>query len=96
MSEILNKLVDDIIELILGDVCCHHEVSRDEESYYGSAEYSLDSEEKIKSKIITLLKSPPEKEGLVVDAIISKYPVAVRILLVQLIKQIEKEKKEGG
>lgn len=52
----MDKLIDDIIELILGDVCCHHEVSRDEDSYYASAEYSLDSERKIREKIGGLIE----------------------------------------
>ena len=37
----------------------------------------------------------PEKRGLTVDEIISSYPMTIRILLVQLMEQIKREKKEG-
>ncbi|HDZ25339.1 hypothetical protein LCGC14_1357390 [marine sediment metagenome] len=36
----------------------------------------------------------PEKRALTVDEIISKYPMTVRILLVQLVEQIERLEKE--
>ncbi len=37
---------------------------------------------------------PPVKRGLTVDEIISKYPMTVRILMVQLVDQIERLKKD--
>ncbi len=36
----------------------------------------------------------PQKRGLTVDEIISKYPMTVRILLVQLVEQVERLQKE--
>lgn len=37
---------------------------------------------------------PPEKRGLTVDEIIAKYPMSVRILMVQLVEQIERLEKK--
>ena len=36
----------------------------------------------------------PQKRGLTVDEIISKYPMTVRILMVQLVEQIERLQKK--
>lgn len=39
-------------------------------------------------------KGLPEKRALTVDEIISKYPMSVRILLVQLVEQVERLEKK--
>ena len=48
MSKTIDKLIDDIIELILEDVDCHHEVDYDEDGVHTSVEYSLNDETKIR------------------------------------------------
>jgi len=51
----IDKLIDDIIELILGDVDCHHEVDKDEDGVHTSVEYSLSDETKLREVIRALI-----------------------------------------
>lgn len=51
----MDKLVDDIVELILDNVCCHHEVDKDEDGTHMSVDYSLNDETKIRGMIIELI-----------------------------------------
>lgn len=57
----MEKLIDDIIELILDDMCCHHEKDHDEDGIHTSVEYSLNNETKIRAMIIELIEQ--SKEG---------------------------------
>ena len=50
------KLIDDIIELILGDVDCHHEVDHDEDGIHLSVEYNLNDETKLRGMIGRLIE----------------------------------------
>ena len=52
----LDLLVDDILEVVLGDIGCHHEVDHNEGGTHISADYSLKNELKVRNKIITLLE----------------------------------------
>ena len=61
MSKTTDKLIDDIIELILGDMGCHHEVDRDEDGIHTSAEYSLNDEVKIRMWIGELIDKAIEE-----------------------------------
>ncbi len=56
MSKITDKLIDDIIELILDDMDCHHEVDHEEDGAHMSVEYSLKYELKVRNKIIAILE----------------------------------------
>jgi len=51
----MDKLIDDIIELILGDVDCHHEVDHDEDGTHLSVEYNLNNETKLREMIWALI-----------------------------------------
>ena len=62
MSEVINKLIDDILELILGDMDCHHEVDHEEGGTHMSVEYNLKDEAKLRDKIEALLKSRVTEE----------------------------------
>lgn len=64
MSKTTDKLIDDIIELILEDMDCHHEVDHDEDGSHMSVEYNLNDETKLKGKIEALLKPEITKEWL--------------------------------
>lgn len=55
MSEVTDKLIDDIIELVLGDMDCHHEVDHDEDGVHTSVEYSLNNETKLREMILELI-----------------------------------------
>ena len=63
MSEITDRLVDSILEVILEDMDCKHRISRNENGAHISADYSLKNELKVRNKIIAILEPPPEKEG---------------------------------
>ena len=54
----MDKLIDDIIELILGDVGCHHEVDHDEDGTHLSVEYNLNNETKLRGMIRELIQKP--------------------------------------
>lgn len=57
---ILDRLVDDILEVVLEDMDCHHEVDHDEDGTHTSVEYGFKHELKVRNKIIAILK--PLKE----------------------------------
>ena len=58
----MEKLIDDIIELILGDVSCYHEVDHDEDGSHMSVEYNLNREEIVRIKIRELLGESASKD----------------------------------
>jgi len=58
----MEKLIGDIIELILDDVDCHHEVDHDEDGAHTSVEYNLSSETKLREKIRELLQEKTDKD----------------------------------
>ena len=58
---ILDKLVDDILKVVLDDMDCKHEISHDEDGAHISADYDLKNELKVRNKIIVLLE--PLREG---------------------------------
>ena len=62
MSEIIDKLIDDILELVIGDMCCHHEEDRDEDGHYTSVEYSFNNEVELRSKLVVILKKEVTEE----------------------------------
>ena len=62
MSKTTDKLIDDIIELILGDMDCHHEVDHDEDGVHTSVEYSLNDEMKLRGMIGELIDKAIEEE----------------------------------
>ena len=62
-EEVINKLIDDIIELIIGDMCCHHEEDRDEDGVHTSVEYSLNNETKLRGMIRELIEQSKETEA---------------------------------
>lgn len=51
----MNNLIDDIIELIMDNVDCHHEVDHDEDGTHLSVEYNLNREAIVRIKIRDLL-----------------------------------------
>lgn len=51
----MNKLIDEIIELILDDVDCHHEVDHEEDGTHMSVEYNLNNETKVRGMIKALI-----------------------------------------
>ena len=61
MSKTIDKLIDDIIELVLGDMDCHHEVDRDEDGAHISREYYLNNETKIRGMIGELIDKAMEE-----------------------------------
>lgn len=79
MSKIIDKLIDDIIELILEDMDCHHEVDHDEDGVHTSVEYNLNNETKLRGKIKQLLKPGITEEWIYEKAIIltTKMPLWV-------------------
>lgn len=54
----MDKLIDDIIELVLDDMDCHHERDQDEygRTTHCTVEYSLKDEAKLRDKIVALIK----------------------------------------
>jgi len=58
----IDKLIDDIIELILGDVDCHHEVDHDEDGAHVSVEYNLNDETKLRGMIRELIEQSGRSE----------------------------------
>lgn len=56
MSKVIDKLIDDIIELILGDMCCYHEQDHDEDGVHTTVEYSLNDETKLRGMIGELIE----------------------------------------
>lgn len=56
MSEIIDKLIDDIIELILGDVDCFHDQDHDEDGIHLSVEYNLNNGTKLRGMIGELIE----------------------------------------
>ena len=61
MSKTIDKLIDDIIELILEDMDCHHEVDHDEDGVHTSVEYSLNDEAKLRGMIGELIDKAIEE-----------------------------------
>ena len=62
MSEITDRLVDNIIEIILEDMDCQHEVDHGEDGSHTSVEYNLQYELKVRGKIMALLKPKVTEE----------------------------------
>lgn len=60
MSNIIDKLIDNIIELILDDMDCHHEVDHEENGVHLSVEYSLNNETKLRGMIGELIEKSGE------------------------------------
>lgn len=58
----MEKLIEDIIDVILDDVNCHHEVDHDEDGDHISAEYNLNNEIKVKGMIKDLLQEKANKD----------------------------------
>lgn len=56
----MNRLIDDIIELVLNDMDCHHEVDYEEDGTHMSVEYSLNNETLLKERIERLIKKNGE------------------------------------
>ena len=52
----MEKLIDDIIELILSDMDCHHEVDHDEDGRHTSVEYGLNDETRLRGMIGELIE----------------------------------------
>ena len=61
MSKTIDKLIDDIIELVLEDMDCHHEVDHDEDGVHTSVEYNLNDEARTRGKIKALIKNQEEE-----------------------------------
>lgn len=61
MSKTTDQLIDDIIELIVGDMDCHHEIDHDEGGIHTSVEYSLNDEVKIRQWIGKLIDKAMEE-----------------------------------
>lgn len=62
MSKTIDKLIDDIIELVLEDIDCHHEVGYEEDGAHTSVEYSLNDETKLRGMIGELIEQFEERE----------------------------------
>jgi hypothetical protein len=61
MSKVItDKLVDDILEVVLEGMDCHHEQTHDEGGAYMSVDYNLKNELEVRNKIIAILKPPKE------------------------------------
>ena len=58
----MEKLIDNIIELVIGDMDCHHEVDHEEDGVHTSVEYNLTGETKIRGMIIELIEQWNEKK----------------------------------
>ena len=61
MSKTTDKLIDDIIELILDDMDCHHEVDHEEDGVHTSVEYNLNDETKLRGMIGELIDKAIEE-----------------------------------
>jgi hypothetical protein len=61
VSKTTDKLIDNIIELILDDMDCHHEVDHDEDGVHTSVEYNLNNEMKIRRMIGELIDKAIEE-----------------------------------
>ena len=57
----MDKLIDDIIELVIGDMDCHHEVDHEENGTHMSVEYNLTGETKIRGMIKEMIEQYMEK-----------------------------------
>jgi hypothetical protein len=57
----MHQLIDNIIELILEDMDCHHEVDHDEDGIHTSVEYSLKYELVLRERISKLIKESASK-----------------------------------
>lgn len=55
MSKAIDKLIDNILELVLDDMDCHHEVDHEEDGTHMSVEYSLKNETVLKERIEKLI-----------------------------------------
>ena len=86
MSELIDKLIDDIIELILEDVDCHHEESHEEDGVHMSVEYSLNNETKLRGMIGGLIEKSKEMAQ-------EPEPMEPLGFLRRFSKEIEKEAK---
>ena len=59
--EFTRSLIEEIIEIILGNVSCDHQPG-DEYGRGGSVDYSLDNEKKVMKKCLALIMKPQVKE----------------------------------
>lgn len=63
MSKVItDRLIDDILEVVLEDMDCHHEQDNDEDGVYMSVDYNLKNELKVRNKVIALLKPEVTEE----------------------------------
>jgi len=76
----MEKLIDDIIELILGDMDCHHEVDHDEDGTHLSVEYNLNNETKLREMIRELIRKPKVTEEWIRDFIREKTDELMEII----------------
>lgn len=53
---IIDRLVDDILEVVLEDMDCRHEIDHDQFRTQTSVEYNLKNELKVRNKIIVILE----------------------------------------
>lgn len=58
----MNQLINEIIEVVLGGVDCHHEVDHEEDGAHMSVEYNLNNETLIKLNIEELIKESMSKD----------------------------------
>lgn len=61
MSKPTDKLIDDIIELILGDMNCYHDPDYEYHLHRVCVEYSLNDEMKIRRQLRELIKKAKEQ-----------------------------------
>ena len=62
MNKIIDRFIDNIIELVLEDMDCHHVESLDEDGHHMSVEYNIKYETVLKERIGKLIKQWREKE----------------------------------
>ena len=61
MSIIIDQLIDDIIELILENMDCQHEVDHDEDGAHTTVDYSLKNETTFRWDMAKLIEQTIEK-----------------------------------
>lgn len=52
----LDDVIELIIEAVLEDVSCHHEVDHDEDGAHTSVEYNLNNETKLRERVKELIE----------------------------------------
>ncbi len=95
-----DKLIDDILELVIGDMCCHHESSLDEDGPSISAEYSFYNETKVRGMIGEMIEEAEERPK-VSELFMEKWAIKLsgyerpRDLIFQMLKEAGVEIKDG-